>query len=611
MNRKNKSEKGLTIMLHYSIMLIFLFTASISSSFSQTLKDAVRLTVNEQYEEATQMFLQLLQKEPTNATNYYYFGDNYIQQENLDSAKIIFQKGNEIDAKNPLNLIGLGAVLLYDAKVTEANTKFEKSLQAYRSLKAAYENSLTKSEQGRLEVEKALANSEREKTQADKEKAKVDEAKVDFDKALIIAGTKNPVAFIEIAKALTISPNPDLSKAMEYVDKAIVLDPRSVEAYIVKGDIYTEKNLGTPAAENYNKALDIDKISLKAILRKAILYKRTTSYDVAISTLEDAKKIDPSFAPAYREMGENYFAKRTTDALVKAIDEYKKYLALSKNNFSARLRYAQFLFIAKEYQKALAEAVQLTGLKPENIICQRIKAYSSFETGDFKLAKTALEAIFKKLDKSKIVLKDLEYYAKSLANAEQDSLAILYYRQAYDMDTNRTDLLKEIGDEFYKLKKYKEAAATYQEKIDSKTGITATDYFKLGQAYFFDRQFPNADTAFGKLNEVSPKYVSGFLWRAQTNTRIDSLNTLWQAKPHYEKYIEIALSDTSNISKYKDGLIESCKYLGAYYYTGKGDMDESEKWWRKVLELDPNDSQAKKVIDIFKKAREAKKSPQK
>jgi len=398
MNRKNKLEKGI-ITMNRSALFILLFATSISTAFSQTLKDAVRLTVNEQYEEATQIFLQLIQREPLNGTNYYYFGDNYIQQENLDSAEIIFQKGNDIDPKNPLNLIGLGAVLLYEAKVTEANTKYEKALQVYRTIKTAFENNLSKTEQGRIEVDRALTTSEFERAQAEKEKIKEKEAKAAFDKALVLAGTKNAIVYIEIAKALTNSPNKDLNKAMEFIDKAIALDPRSVEAYITKGDIYTEKNLGTPAAENYNKALDIDKISLKAILRKAILYKRTTSYDIAISTLEDAKKIDPSFAPAYREMGENYFAKRTTDALAKAIDEYKKYLALSKNNFSARLRYTQFLFIAKEYQKALTEAVQLTELKPENIICQRIKAYSSFETSDFKLAKTALEAIFKKLDK--------------------------------------------------------------------------------------------------------------------------------------------------------------------------------------------------------------------
>src|SRR5258706_4485989 len=137
---------------------------------------------------------------------------------------------------------------------------------------------------------------------------------------------------------------------MEYIDKAIALDSRSVDAYIVKGDIYTEKNLGSEAAINYNKALDIDKISVKAILRKGILYRRTTSYDVAIETLNEALKVDPSFAPAYRELGENYYLKGNVE---RAKDEYKKYLSLSKNNFSARLRNATWLSRPTDYRHQL------------------------------------------------------------------------------------------------------------------------------------------------------------------------------------------------------------------------------------------------------------------
>jgi tetratricopeptide (TPR) repeat protein len=102
---------------------------------AQTLKDAIRLTVNEQYEEATGTFKALLQKEPANATNYYYFGKNYIQQEELDSARAIFQKGTEVDAKNPLNFIGLGEVLLNEAKISESKTKYDKAVKSYNDLK--------------------------------------------------------------------------------------------------------------------------------------------------------------------------------------------------------------------------------------------------------------------------------------------------------------------------------------------------------------------------------------------------------------------------------------------------------------------------------------------
>src|SRR4051812_15000128 len=83
-------KQNIIPLFRYFIFITFIAASSVVSA--QTLKDAIRLTVNEQFEEATGTFKALVQKEPANATNYYYFGKNYIQQEDLDSAKIIFQK---------------------------------------------------------------------------------------------------------------------------------------------------------------------------------------------------------------------------------------------------------------------------------------------------------------------------------------------------------------------------------------------------------------------------------------------------------------------------------------------------------------------------------------
>jgi tetratricopeptide (TPR) repeat protein len=604
---------SIILSFHYTInqtmkvfgFAILLFTGPLVSA--QTLKDAIRLTVNEQYEEATSVFITLIQREPLNATNYFYYGQNFIEQEDLDSARIIFQKGTEIDAKNPLNLIGLGEALLNDAKVSESNMKYEKALKAYSELKAEYDRSANKTEEMRTAVQIALTNSEKVRTESEQEKVKIDQANVNFEKALVLTGAKNSVAFIAYARALTSSKNKFLEKAMEYIDKAISLDSRSVDAYIVKGDIYTEKNLGSDAAVNYNKALDIDKISTEAILRKGILYRRTTSYDVAIETLNEAIKIDPSFAPAYREMGENYYLKGNVE---RAKDEYKKYLSLSKNNFSARLRYASLLFRTKDYQNALNEAQQLLKMNPENITAIRIKAYAALETGDYKLTKETLDMIFKKVEKSKIAERDLEYYGKALQKVNDDSTAAIYYRQAYDMDSTRIDLLNEIASIFFKTKRYQDAAMAYKEKVNLGVGVKAADYYGLGQSYFFIGEYQSADSAFAKLNELSPKWPSGFLWRAKANYFLDTLK-LELAKPYYERYIELALEDSANASKYKSGLIESYKLLADYAFRHKQPIEEIDRYFKKVLELDPADKEALNYFEQKRRQAEKEKAKKK
>jgi hypothetical protein len=89
-----------------------------------------------------------------------------------------------------------------------------------------------------------------------------------------------------------------------------------------------------------------------------------------------------------------------------------------------------------------------------------------------------------------------------------------------------------------KMKKYGEAASVMQEKIKNCKGATVTDYFNLGRSYFFSADYVNADSAFAKVNEVSPKYASGWLWRAKANSFIDSTMMQGLAKPFYEKFIE-------------------------------------------------------------------------
>jgi lipoprotein NlpI len=82
------------------------------------------------------------------------------------------------------------------------------------------------------------------------------------------------------------------------------------------------------------------------------------------------------------------------------------------------------------------------------------------------------------------------------------------------------------------------------------------------------------------------------------------------AKPFYEKYIELALADSANAAKYRDGLIECYEYLGNFYAL-KNEFSITEEYLKKILELNPVDEKAKKGLKMIKEMREGKKAPQK
>ncbi len=586
------------------IILSYLFFATFISANAQSLKEAVLLTDNEQYEAAAQIFSTLISIEPVNGTYYYFCGENYLLNDNADTAIVLFNKGKQVDPGNVLNTIGLAKVKLNMAGVGELKAMRDRVLKDKQKAEKEYEAlpNKTPDDQMRLigEMQAKLREAE---TKYAAVMANVDQAKIMIDEAVTKAGPKNLQPLIESADALIKFKNKDLDKAKLLLDKAAVLDSKNPEIQILYGDIYSELNNGTLAAEYYNKALELDKNSVKAIVSKGRLYRRSTNYDGASDEFQNAIKIAPSYAPAHRELGEVYYKLNKLD---KAKAEYKNYLDLSKNNKSARIRFAEFLFYSKDYSGAISEINQLTKFDPENLKLLRLMTYCYYETKDTAKALNAVRALFSKISSDKSIALDYEYNGKILALNNQDSLAVINLRKAFDMDPSRCDLLNEIAKSYDKLKKYAEAAEAMREKIQNCKGVTAADYFSLGRSYFYSEDFLSADAAFAKLNEISPKYATGFLWRAKANSYIDSSSSLGLAKPFYEKYIEITTADTMGMvaNKYKGGLVESFKYMASYSFNKHLPDDVIIGYLKKILELDPEDDYAKtniKNIQLQKK----------
>lgn len=525
----------------------FLSIASLAlvtlSTQAQTLKDAIRLNVNEQHEAASSVYMQLISKEPINGTNYYYYGENLIDAEKSDSAKIIFEMGLQKDPTNGLNTIGLAELLL--------------------------------------------------------QKGEMAPAKVMIDNVLAAAKGKNAVLLMEAAEALIrYKKAQDLMTAQSFLDQAAKLDPKNPEIYNLMGDINSEQNNGTVAATNYNKALDLDKTNIKAVLHKGQLYKRSTNYDGAIAEFENTLKIDPNFAPAYRELGEVNFKMRKLDA---AKANYKKYLELSKNNTNARLRYAYFLYESAEYANSLAELANITKVDSSNLGMMRIMAYVSYEAGKNDTALKSIAKVFEITanDTTRRFSRDYSYYGKILAKSGNDSLGAQFVRTALTIDPKQSELYDDLADLFNKSKKYSFAAQAYADKIANINKVTTADHFNLGKAWYFAKEYVKADSAFAKVNELNPSWPNGYFWRARANGQLDADAKLGLSVPYYSKFVELAEADTNNLAKQKTNLIEANSSL-AYTALVAKNCKTSLEYWNKVLAIDATIKQAKDAIELIK-----------
>ena len=546
-------------IIYFSLIILGALNAS-----AQSIQEARKLTENEQYEESSAMYKQLISAKPTDANLYYFFGDNLLSDENADSARIVFEKGKTIDPNNALLKIGTAKLLMDAINVREAKASLAKD-----------------------------GNNPELKNRNEDAVANVAAAVKLLDEAVATAPAKDPLILIEAAEAYIHYENKDLDKAKLLLDKANAIDPKNVEVNILYGEIYGNLSNATLAAEYLNKAQELDPKSARAIVSKGRLYYNSTNYDAAAEEFERAIKLDSAYAPAYSAVAYAYLKQ---GKLAKAKEAAKKYLDLSKNNCSARIFYASLLYASKSYQEALDElALVSQRCDSNNIKMLRIQAYSNYEADKYPEGIAVMEHLFRIVPADKRIIQDFEFYGKLLIKTDKDSLGIEQLLKAYALDPTRADLLSEISNAWFKLKNYPNAILYMQQKITLGKDIKVADYYLLGRANYFIGQYHSADSAFMKVNEITPTYAGGWLWRADVSSNIDSTGKDSLAKPFYDKYIQIADSDSVNISKYQSGLIRAYSYMASYYLLIRKDNERAKFYLRKKLDLIAEPEEKKKI----------------
>ncbi|MEO6304977.1 MAG: hypothetical protein ABIP51_17580, partial [Bacteroidia bacterium] len=504
---------------------------------AQTLQEAVAKTENERFAAASADFRALIKKDPTKGENYFYYGENFFKDDQVDSANIFYNKGIEANATYPLNYTGLGKVLLAKGNLADAKT------QLY--------------------------------------------------KGVALGANKNAELLRKTAEAwlATDTKNPD--EALLQINAAIKLEPKNPENYIILGDAQLEKNPtdGSGPIKSYKQATTLNPKNAKGILREGKLYQRGRNYQLAIDKYKEAVAIDPTFAPAYRELAEVYslYQQHT-----KAIENWKKYLELN-NSDEARYRFMSSLFSNKQYPEAITEYEGLKKQGFKNLYLERLAGYSYYETGNktdpeaYNKGLNSIENFFQMAGPNfKYLYNDYKYKGLLLSKLGKDSLGLLEMEKAIVLDPAASgELNTDIANIYYKAKKYDMTIKAFERKMNGDVkNLTNNDFFSLGRAYYFSggniqreaagikdaKQkekkeaeakpfFISADSAFSQLTRLSPTWAVGYFWRGKANVQLDPTNEKALAKPHFEKAISLVKPEEKTTPTYKNNMIEALEYL--------------------------------------------------
>lgn len=535
-----------------SILTTVLLLTGLLSIHAQTLGDGLKALDFERYEYARNVFKSLTSQEPTNGDNFYYLGQAYFNLLQSDSAFTTYNSGIAADPKNTKNYIGLGELKLNENKIAEAKVQFEKALA--------------------------------------------------LDKGKDATKSRTVITIRMIADAMISTETKLLDEALTYAQQAIELDKKNYNLLITTGDVYLEMNNGGEAANNYERAISIDTNNAKAYSKVSNIWLRVRNGDAALEALNKALAKDPNYAPALKNMAELYFMSKKYE---KAKEYYTKYLQNSEESNANKIRFAQILFKTKEYEESILKIEEIQRTDKNNPYLFRMAGVSYYEiaeakkdTSKYRLGVASMESFFVKMNPTKVLPSDYEYYGKLLAKIpgrENDALQSL--NKALSLDSSRIDVYLELAkvNNSSRLKKYDEAAANIQKYISKKDNPGVSNYAFLAQTYYFGKQWGKADTAYMKVIELKPDYIPAHYYRAVSNSAInpEAVTT----KELYEKFVSLA---EPTPEKFKNNLITAYLYLARFAIKFEDNNSKAKEYLNKILVLDQENKDAKDYLKLLK-----------
>ncbi|TCD11560.1 hypothetical protein EZ449_04675 [Pedobacter frigidisoli] len=531
-----------------------------SAVFAQDLNDAKKAIDAEQYQKASSMLKSLVSTKATDGNNYYNLGLVYLKTGYIDSARAVFNKGLATDPKNNLNLIGLGEADMLSNNPTSAKTNFDKAV--------------------------AIASK-------------------DYKTYLYIGK-----AYLAQDKPSDDVSKPDFTSALANITKADELDSKDKDAeiFLAQGDAYALQKKNSEALGPYMRVNDIDPTNRRAKTQIGRMYKDSRAFAEGEKELNDVITADPNYGPAYRELGELYLLWSSfgvnKERATKGIENYKKYLDLTDKSLESQLRYAQFLFYAKDYQtlEQVATALQVPANDPKGIVVSRLKGWSAYENKNYPQALKSMDEFFaKEKDPNKILGFDYLYLGKAQLKAGQDSLALINITKAVEKDSANTEALAEVAKTFFDAKKYAKSAQIYDKVIaagPNSKGVLYS-YFYNGLAYYFDyatqysaKKNPSkdllvkADSSIAKVTQLAPETTDAYLYRARINSLLDDEKTpKGLMVPYFETFIQKVTEKPELVTPNAKKLSEAYDNIGGYYYNS--DKAKAKEYFDKSVAVYP------------------------
>jgi tetratricopeptide (TPR) repeat protein len=526
------------------ILLPILLLASLLQA--QTLDEGNRYLYQERYATAANTFRQLTQKEPLNGEAWLGLAQALTRQQQAATAREALNGAPAEVRSAPSFLVAQGTLALASGQVGEATNYFNEAAKATRE--------------------------------------------------------KDPAILSAIAQAHLDAESGDAALAREFIQKAIKRNKRDAALYVQLGDAHRKGGNSSEAYQAYREALEVNDRYAPAYHRIGDIFLSQKNAALYLENFNKAVAADGGYAPSLRVL----YAYEFSHDPARALELYRQYVAQADGSVQLEYDLADLLYLNKQYNNAITKAEQILqqegdSAKPR---LHKLIAYSRAAKKDTAGAMKSMLAYFDREADSNLLAKDFSLMA-SLVQAVpgNDSLALTYLERglAYEKDdAARAAYFKELAAITGEQKNYAAQAKWLGEYYRSSDRATNLDLFNWGLASYRAEDYKGADSVFGLYVEKYPEQSFGYYWQAKSKALQDKEMKAGLAIPAYQKLIEV-LQTTPDDANYKRWMVEAYGYLAAYEANTEKDYTEAVGYFEKVLEIDPDNADAKRYISLLDK----------
>ncbi len=395
--------------------------------------------------------------------------------------------------------------------------------------------------------------------------------------------------------------------AEDYANRAIAKDKSCGEAYILLGDIAVRNDNGGKAAEMFQQAMYMDKTNPEGYRRYANIMSKSSPQS-SLDALEQLRTNVPGYPV-------DIIAAEISDRsgnMKKAIEYYNK-VDKSKMNEPQLASYSTDLFLTGDFEKSLEVAQYGVQKAPRYAAFNRLSLYDYTELKNYTDALVYADRLFNASDSAKFSAFDYQYVGHANLGAKKYDAAITAFNSILTLedanDEAKLDAMKQIANVYSDREDYDKAIPAYEKYLEANPSPSASDYAGLGTMCTYQASSLTGDAQVSAVKKADKVYADlagkfpdaaefASFQRARVAGIIDPELKNGTAKPHYDKLIEIITADGNIEGTSKTRLLQAYQYNMIYALQIKDDVATSQEYAKKILEIDPDNEQAKMVSDI-------------